>query len=164
MTQLAKAIQQLANTHLRDDVSVCIGEVTSVDVDARTCTVTTIGGNAVTDLVDVHLMAAVGDGLLVVPEIDSAVVVMWSKRMQPCVVMYSDIKEIYLTASNRITLNEGEFGGLVKVADLVDRLNKLEDAFNALNSKVNTLAPTPVILPLAPTVRAQIENPNVTHG
>jgi hypothetical protein len=161
---LRDAIQQLAGTHLIDQVSVSMAEVTAVDEDARTCSCSLIGGVSTNETPIVALMAEVDDGMLLIPAVGSTVILIWSKRMLPFVVMCSELETVYITASNKIILNEGEYGGLVKVADLVDRLNNLESKWNELNTKVNTLAPTPVIVPIIPTTRGQIENTNVIHG
>lgn len=158
------AIQQLAGTHLEDKTHLAIAQVVSVDVNACTCTVDQVSGKTSAKRFTVYLMPDVGDGLLLVPAIDSTVIIAWSDRNKPYVAMFSDLQDVYLDATGKITLNQGTEGGLVKVRDLVIRLNLIENAFNALNSKVNALAPTPVINPLVPTQVPQIENPNVTHG
>lgn len=162
--QLREAIRQLAGTHLIDQVYVSQAEVVTVDADNRTCSCQLIGSNATNEMPTVALMAEVDDGVVLVPAIGSTVILIWSNRMLPFVAMCSELETVYITASSKIVLNEGADGGLVRVVDLVTRLNNIENAFNALNTKVNALAPTPVIQPLALTTRTNIENTNVTHG
>ena len=162
--ELKEAIRQLAGTAVEESVYTVLAEVVTVDLDARTCTCQTIGGKTAAEMKTVSLMAEVSDGYLMEPEIGSTVIIAWSSRMLPYVVMFSDIKNIYLDASSKIIMNQGTYGGLVKVQDLVIRLNNIENAFNLLNAKVNALAPTPVIPNLTLTVRGNIENTNVTHG
>jgi hypothetical protein len=162
--QIRQAIQQLAGTHLTDTVHIAIAQVVSVDLSACTCTCEQVSGKTSAERKTVSLMADVADGILLVPAIDSTVIIAWSDRQLPYVAMFSDLQDVYLDALGKITLNQGTLGGLAKVRDLVVRLNLIENAFNALNAKVNTLAPSPVIQPLIQTVVADIENPNVTHG
>lgn len=161
---IKQAIRQLAGTHLVDNTHLAIAQVITVDVNACTCEVNQVTGKTSATRFTVALMPDVGDGWLLIPTIGSTVIIGWSDRNKPYVAMFSDLQDVYLDAMGKITLNQGIEGGLVKVRDLVARLNLIENAFNALNAKVNTLAPTPVINPLVPTQATQIENPNVTHG
>jgi hypothetical protein len=161
---IKQAIQQLAGTHLVDKTHMAVAHVVSVDVNACTCTVQQVTGSTSAERKTVSLMPVVGDGWLLIPAIDSTVIIAWSDRNQPYVAMFSDLQDVYLDALGKITLNQGIEGGVPKVRDLVVRMNLIENAFNALNSKVNSLAPTPVIPPLVPTQVINIENPNVTHG
>lgn len=170
--QIRAAVRKLAGTQLTDEVYLLPATVEAVDLTALTCDCTAIGGTAAVDLVGVRLMAEVDDGLVQVPAIGSTVLVMYSKRETPYIAMYSELQGFTLHIGNSavevdsdlIKLNGGNFGGLVKVSDLVSRLNAIENAFNALNTKVNGLAPTPVIPPITPTTKVQIENPIITHG
>lgn len=161
---IRQAIEQLAGTHLKDHTHLTVARVISVNLDACTCMVQQVGGKTSATRFEVFLMAEVSDGWLCVPAIDSTVIIGWSDRLKPYVAMFSDIQDVYLDATGKITLNQGTQGGLVKVRDMVIRMNLIENAFNALNAKVNTLAPTPVINPLVPTQVVDIENPNITHG
>lgn len=164
MSELRDAIQQLAGTQLDDRVETAMAEVVSVDLDNATCVCQLIGGKTTAEQKTVSLLPENDDGLLLIPAIGSTVIVSWTKRMLPYIAMFSELSDVFLDASGTIVINQGAFGGLVKVQDLVTRLNNIENAFNALNAKVNGLAPTPVIPNLTPTVRSNIENTNVTHG
>ncbi len=170
--QLIEAIQRLAGTHLSDEVYLVPCTVVSVDMDALTCDCSPIGGTAGTDLPNVALMAEVDDGEIRVPADNSVVLVMYSKRQKPFIALYSELAGIIINIGNSsfeidgasVTINDGSYGGLVKISDLVTRLNNIENAFNLLNTKVNGLAPTPVIPPISVTTQPMIENTLVTHG
>lgn len=170
--QIKQAIQKLAGTHLADEVYLIPCTVSAVDTDALTCDCIAIGGKAVTDIPNVALLAEVDNGMVLIPAIDSVVLVLFSKRQKPFICLFSELQEIFIDIGNSsidvnndgIKFNDGSFGGLVKISDLVTRLNNLENAFNELNAKVNTLAPTPVITPLEPTTNEMIENTKITHG
>jgi hypothetical protein len=162
--QLKQAIQQIAGTYLVDKVHMAVAQVISTDINACTCTCKLIHGNTTDEKITVSLMAEVSDGWLVIPANNSTVIIIWSDRQLPYVAMFSDIQDIYLDATGKITMNQGTQGGIPIAGSLVARLNLIENAFNALNAKVNALAPTPVIPNLVLTQIYQIENPNVTHG
>lgn len=161
---IRQAIQQLAGTHLVDKPHMAIAQVVSVNLDACTCTVEQVTGQTSAERKTVSLMADVGDGWLLAPAVGSTVIIAWSDRNLPYVAMFSDLQDVYLDAAGKITMNQGTDGGLVKVRDLVTRMNSIENSFNLLNAKVNGLAPTPVIPNLSLTTVTQIENPNITHG
>jgi hypothetical protein len=170
--QIIEAIQKIAGTQLADEVYMIPCTVESVDLDALTCDCIAVGGTAVTDIPGVQLMAEVDDGMYLVPSIGSIVLVIYSKRQPPFIALFSQLDDVVFNIGNSaleisttaVKINDGSFGGLVKVTEIVTRLNNIENGFNLLNTKVNALAPTPVIPPLVTTVRAMIENPIITHG
>jgi hypothetical protein len=174
--QIRQAIQQIAGTHLVDKPHLAIAQVISSDVQACTCTCEQVHGTTSAERKTVSLMADVGDGWLLIPTIGSTVVIAWSDRQLPYVAMFSDLQDVYLDATGKITMNQGTLGGLVKVRDLVTKLNALESKVNAIISSYNahvhpdpvsgtTGAPTvPITGTLTPTQVVDIENPNVTHG
>jgi len=121
--------------------------------------------------------------VLLIPTIGSTVLVTYSKYNDPFVSMFSDIDRIYLIGGNAgvditgnvVKLNNGTFGGLVKVTELVEKLNNLENLVNDLIVKYNihvhpvsgasTLVPTvPETGTLIPTIQDELENKKVTHG
>jgi hypothetical protein len=173
---IRQAIQQLAGAHLVDKPHVAIAQVISSDVQGCTCAVELVNAKTSEKKLTVSLMADVSDGLLMIPADGSTVVVAWSDRMLPYVAMFSDLKDVYLDATGKITMNQGTEGGLVKVRDLVVKLNNLENKVNAIIASYNahvhpdpasgtTGAPTvPITGTLTPTQVVDIENPNVTHG
>jgi hypothetical protein len=162
--KIREAVQQLAGTHLTDKVHIIPCVVDEVDLETRSCTCTPIGGKAATEITGVQLMAEVDDGLLLVPAIDSTVIVCYSDKNVPYIALYSELEKATLVTLNGIQFQGGELGGLVIISELLEKINNLESAFNLLNAKVNSLAPTPVIEPIIPTERSEIENTSVTHG
>jgi hypothetical protein len=168
MADIAKAIRELAGTRNQDEVKLYQCNVNSVDASKRTCNVTTITGNA-TLTFDAQITAGVSDGFFVVPEIDSMVFVLSSKYSLPFVVSYSDITDYIIMG--------GEFGGLVKVLELTQKLNNLENKVNEIISTFGThthnvinvgqqTAPTltPINGSLTVTQRAELENTRIKHG
>lgn len=177
MNELKQAIQQLAGTHLNDEVSLIACSVDSVDISARKCNCVAISGNGITELPNVQLMADVDDGFLLVPAEGSTVIVSFSKRNEPYVAMFSAIDKVLMTANN-FQFNDGSYGGLTRTDVLTEKINNLENLLNDLIEKYNThthpgvssgsSTSAPTVLQedqtITPTVRQEIENTTVIHG
>jgi hypothetical protein len=121
-------------------------------------------------LQNIRLVAEEFDKVFVlIPQIDSNVIVGMVDAQNGILLLASDIDEVYLRGT--------EHGGLVKVSELVDKLNNLENQVNdILTTLKNTtipLAPSGTypfaplyasINNLTPTQIADIENDKVKHG
>jgi hypothetical protein len=174
--QLAEAIQQLAGTKFMNPTMTVMAEVVSVDAAARTCVCTAISGTTTADIPEVHLMAETEDGLLLVPEIGSSVIVAYNNELIPFVVMYSGIESATFWVNGVITLKDGTLGGIPIVGALLQKINALENKVNQLLQAYNAHVHTdpvsgstgtpsiPVAGTLTPTQLVDIENKNVTHG
>lgn len=176
--QIRNAMQQLAGNRGDSKVQVVLATVDAVNVSERTCTVTTISGQGEVTFENVLLMASVEDGFLLIPKIDSTVIVSYNTFNQPYICLFSGIEKVLLVAGE-ILLNGDELGGLVKVIELTEKLNNLENKVNDIISKFNshthiltltsgtgTAAATaaPVNGTLTPTEQAEIENTTVKQG
>ena len=153
-----------ANKFIMPYSIVC--EVLAVTGDKCDCS--PVNGDA--DLIDVRLQASTTTGILITPTVGSNVVVSLLSNGSAFVSMYSDIDSIQLNGSN--------YDGLVKVNDLVTKLNNLENDLNTLKTAFSTWVTVPndggaalkvataswYAASLTPTVKANIENPLITHG
>lgn len=175
------AVQKMAGTFLKDNVLYAYGTVISVDDSNETCEVLLNTGEQQSLIPNVKLQAGIGDGLLLIPKEGSEVIVCYSSKdyVPPYIVLTSDIEFVYLVASNTITLNDGTYGGLVKVVDLVTKLNNIENDINklkqaflawtpvpndggaALKTSLNATYPSTA---LTLTNRNDIENTKINHG
>ncbi len=119
------------------------------------------------DLVNVQLIADEQTGFLLIPAVNSIVTVEYLSNEQYYVSQFSKLQ--------LIKLNGDENGGLVKVQELTDKLNDLENAFNQhlllynAHTHTETLSvTTPPIVPdtqiLLPTIKTELENQTVKHG
>lgn len=178
--ELIEAIKTIGGTQLIDTVYLIDCTVNSVDRDALTCDCTPIGGDADTDIPDVLLMAENNDGLVVFPTVGSTVKVAFSTRTDPFVIQWSEIDEVQIyiaaAAGGNATIydikqgaqqfNDGSYGGMVIVMNLISKINRLEEAINTLVLPVSgaTAGPpsTPPCIPV--TVQADLENTLITHG
>jgi hypothetical protein len=202
--QIIESIQRMAGTLLKDNVSVFAATVDSVNEEKRTCTVTSVTGQGAMTVENVQLMASVDDGFLLIPVVDSNVIVAYSTYNKPFIALFSGIEKVLLVAGENnasiqvdadgllfeiadtkikisdgeIKLNDGSMGGLVKVIQLTQKLNNLENKVNQLitayNSHVHTgvttgpgssaITPSTVSGTLTPTNRGDIENEKIVHG
>lgn len=176
MSEVATLIQIIAGTHRIANCYLTDAIVKSVNVSTRTCVVETLGGKVSSSLT-VRLMASVDDGCLILPSVDSTIVVLFSEQVAPIALMYSEV--------DRITWLGGEYDGVPIVSHPTDvnkgvlkRLNNIEDLLNDLISKYNThthiltltvgtgtAAPTLTreTSVLTPTQQSDIEHPNIKH-
>lgn len=141
--------------------------VDSVDLVNLTCYCIPINDDA--DITEVRLMANIDNGFLLIPEVNSIVVVSFLSDSSAYVSLVSKVSEIQLNGTN--------YDGLVKVQELTDKLNNLENKLNdlitACSSQVVTLAPSGTfplasfftsVTPLIPTQQTEIENQKVKQG
>lgn len=200
--KIRAAIQTISGVANDDKVNLILANVDSVDEAKRTCVVTSLNGKGQTTIENVQLMADVEDGILLIPSVDSTVIVSYSTYNQPYISLFSKLEKVLLVAgennasvqidedgllleiadtklliSDGLTqFNDGSLGGLVKVINLTQKLNNLENKVNSLLSAYNahthiltlstgtgTAAPTTSSVPgtLTPTQRGDIENEKV---
>ena len=141
--EIIEAIRALAGVQFYAEVYLFDAEVTAVDEAARTCDVKTLGGDTPLEIPDVRLMAEVEDGTLILPAVGSIVIVTYNKNLKPFVSQFSEVKKIVWTVGNssldvtddkKFVFNEGNNHGLVKVQELTDKLNTIEQDLNTLKS------------------------------
>lgn len=176
------AVQKMAGVFKKDNVSYVIAKVKSVS--GNKCSVITVTDDTEVTIEDVLLQTEVCDGLLITPKKDSNVLVALSVYNPPYIAMFSDIDEFYLqvgdssvTVKNngKIQFNDGSYGSLIKIQDLVTKLNNIENLLNQFigiynshthtNSAGTTTTPSaPETQTLTPTQLADIENNLITHG
>jgi hypothetical protein len=145
--------------------------VRSVNMDELTCDVELMDE---TEIPGVRLKAGVDgftDGLVQKPKIDSAVLIciVGNESSVRCVILFSEVEEVLFY--------NGANGGLIKIADLVNKLNTIENKVNevisSFNSHVHSGVTTgagssgpsasPIGSSLTNTVREDIENVKVKH-
>lgn len=150
---IQELIKQMAAAGVETYCKAC--SVDSVDEAARTIDCTPIDESA--PLMGVNLQAnqnsEVGD--VSFPVVDSYVVVAFISPMVAVVVMYDEIEKRLLTigemevmittdgivskvgemevtiTKDGVVINGGEFGGLIKIKEITDKINALVDAFNS---------------------------------
>lgn len=132
-------------------LTVFDAEVKSVDETARTCTIETIGGNTPIEINDVRLIPVVDDSFLIIPAVGSHIIVIYSNKIIPFIVQFSEIKKIILTIGKStldiedglFTFNGGDNDGIPKSKETAARLNKIEDDINKLKQAFTSWTPVP---------------------
>lgn len=164
--------------------------VTAVDPQAMTCTVTTTASK--TELFNVIIGAYRGAtfGMYAIPVVGSVVAVAYYSRNEAYITKMGAIESVQLDMGTSegegvtltiidgvITVNGGELGGLIAIADLTTKINDLVGTVDAiLNDYAAHTHPTaavgapspptvPVVIP-APAQFAQgdYENEDILHG
>jgi hypothetical protein len=163
--EIVEAIRKIANNEFTPYSIVC--EVESVNLIDKTCYCIPVNGDA--DLQNVRLNADKKDGFILIPKQNSLVVVSFINDSTAYISMVSEVDEI--------NLNGTSFDGIVKVNDLVTKLNNLENKVNTIISTFNshthvassfgsptTVPPVLVTGTLTPTVKTDLENEKIKHG
>lgn len=176
MSEVATLIQKLAGTHRIANCYLTDAIVKSVNISSRSCEVETLGGKVSSSLT-VRLMASVDDGCLIIPAVDSTIVILFSEQVAPIALMYSEV--------DRITWLGGEYDGVPIVSHPTDvtkgilaRLNNIEQKHNDLvnycsthnHPYLNGTTPATTSAPTIPstdttttTTSNQLEHPNIKH-
>jgi hypothetical protein len=160
--------------HLRDILGLnqpfqIIIPATVKAVNGNTCDVTPVNGEA--DILGVRL-ASEDDAtdFICIPTVGSVVMVGMIDGEMGIVVMFGKIDSVKIRGD--------QYGGLIKIEKLVDKINALE---NLVNNILDTLKTTTIPLapsgtyPFAPlyttfnditpvTSKGDLENPNIKHG
>jgi len=162
--------------------------VTSVDQVKRICTCSPVDGTA--DILEVQLesditlnsdnepIASDPKGFFIVPQIGSLVIVTFLAKDDAFISAWTEIKEV-IVITPQFTFNDGAFGGLTKLSDLVLRIKEYESLFTQLKTDFNAWTPVPhdgglalktILISgfLTKTVPnssvSEFENTNVIHG
>lgn len=162
---IADLIKKLAATN--DEIYSVICKV--VKVDGETAELAPLSGDA--NILGVKLIAGTSKTpILITPEADSIVIATFLSKDTAFISLYSEIETIKLRGD--------QYGGLIKIEELVKKINALEkqvnDLYTALVGIVVPLAPSGVfplapsfanIQPIAPTTqKSDLENEKVLHG
>ena len=118
---------------------------------------------------DVQLRAVVNgeeSGILITPKIGSYVTVadLSGDLTRIVVVGFSEVEKISIDAETDIVINGGGYGGLIKIEDLVDELNRLVQTFNSHTHVVpNGTSNAPSTLASSFST-STLENTKIRHG
>jgi hypothetical protein len=122
-TDIREAIRTLSGMdELSYETSIC--KVLSVDEPNFTCKCEPIDGSA--DFFGVLLNADKKKGFVLIPKVGSFVVISQMSETTSCVVMVSEVSQVYIAGD--------ENGGLVKIEVLKSALNTLQTEINTLKA------------------------------
>lgn len=162
-TDIKNAFKKLTETN--DEIYSIVCTVDSIDLTDKTCYCIPLNKSG--DLQGVRLMSDNKTGFLIIPRVNSIVLVTMLNETTGYVAMFSEVDEIQLNGDN--------YGGIPIIQNLVNKLNNLETAFNTHvtifnahvhpETTVNTLVPSvPDTQILTPTIVTDLENQTVLHG
>lgn len=164
---IADSIKKIAKED--EEIYSIVCKAKNINLTELKCDCSPIDGSA--DILEVRLMAEANTGFLIVPKNNSTVIVTMLNKFTGYVSMFSEIDEIRLNGDN--------YDGLVKISDLITKLNNLENKVNIIINTFNahthpyvnvstpaTTSPsaTPVVGTLTPTQQVELENQTVKHG
>lgn len=176
-------------TKLDTTVYSMICTVLEIDLTNNTIDCEPLDGGP--DVLGVQLVTQ-SNGFLIIPKKDSNVTITFIDDDNAFVSMYSDIDDIQMNLTNNLEINNDKtiilsttevqlngdnFDGLVKIGDLITKLNNLENKVNSIINTFNTHthvasslgSPTtppssPVTGTLTPTQQSDLENTKVKQG
>ena len=166
MSSTREIIESIRRISERTNNNAILAKVVNVDGNFVDCEQLDGGAN----LLGVKLLAQDQTGFLIVPKLDSTVMVSFENEATGYVSMFSEVEEIQLNGEN--------YEGLVRVADLTNKLNNLESDLNDLKqafaswvvvptdggAALKAITSTWYGAPLSPTMQGEIENTTVKHG
>lgn len=177
------AIRQIVGADGIKKAQIIMGTVTNVD--EKTCDVDITLGDACQSIKGVNLNSASNDGFTLIPANGSDILIALmpdnSAYMVACedidkAVCYIDENNSYEFDNNGFIWNGGNNGGLVKVIELTQKVNNLENLVNNLLTTLKTttipLAPSgtypfaplyAAFSALTPTTQTEIENTKIKH-
>jgi len=169
----------LSNTFGVDVPAVVFATVKSVDEDKRTCVCVPVNDKSVAEIPDVLISAIENDGQLKFPAVDSVVIIIRTAKNQPFIIKESDLSK-YLLIAEEILFNGNEFGGLVKIIELTQKMNEKLSTIKTIFSTIATAADagissaggTPGVVTayngvqatLTDYVKGDYENTEIKHG
>lgn len=174
---IINAVKLMSKSSDNNDFYPIVGTVKSVDLVENTCIVVP-NDDLLPDIYEVRLSVNDGTtpGMVLVPTIGSGVIVNTLLGGDAVISMFSSIDNMYL--------NGTDYGGLVMVKELTNKLNALENDLNKLKLVMIDIATagsgsagTPVtngtlaavvasypVVPIVPTLTAELENKTISQG
>jgi hypothetical protein len=175
-------LRDITNDKTAQIYSVAV-KITAVDETARTCDCEPLNGDP--EFFDVRLQSVISgaDGFVLIPAVDSVGIVTFVNNTTGYLATCSKIDKMIVKSDVEILIdcedikfNGGSNGGLIKINDLVSKLNaveqKVNDLITACSSVVVALAPAGTfplasfftsVTPLTPTQTTDIENDKIKH-
>jgi hypothetical protein len=148
-----------------------------VDETERTIDATPLNGDA--EIFNIRLQSEINsnNGLCIFPVVGSVVIVTFMNNLTGFVSTFSEIDKILIDATNEVVFDGGTNGGFVKVTELTNKINVLENDINTLKTLLSTWVPVPsdgaaslkatlstyFSQNITPTIKTDIENDKIKH-
>lgn len=173
--KIVDTIRKMVNGDYDFQFNAIVGTVTSVDEAQRVCDVQPLLDDA--KFLGVRLQGAEGlaTGFVMIPKVDSYVIILPLDEFEACVVLTTEIDKI-LIDTELTQFNGGDNGGLINIEDLVTKLNNLENRVNTIGNLMKThvhidplsgttgiISSVPTYTNLGITDRGDLEDTKITH-
>ena len=166
-------IQTWAN---KQEIYLKIGAASNINTNEFTFDFTPGDGGAAISC-EMQMIQSGSGSIIIIPAEGSLVLVGYRDNANPYCLFVEIADDIYINAENTIVFNGGNNEGLVKVSELTEKLNNLEEDINDLKTVFSTWAPSPndggaalktaaatwYASQLVKTLQSEIENTNVKH-
>ena len=135
-----------------------------LSVDGAVCKVSRVRDGMVIDRVRLNAISTADKGIVVTPKTGTYVLVSRLGEVNWFVTLCGEVEKISIDAEADIVINGGGYGGLIKIEDLVDELNRLVQTFNSHTHVVpNGTSNAPSTLASSFST-STLENTKVRHG
>ncbi len=135
-----------------------------LSVDGAACKVSRVRDGMVIDRVRLNAISTADKGIVVTPKTGTYVLISRLGEVNWFVTLCGEVEKISIDAETDIVINGGGYGGLIKIEDLVDELNRLVQTFNSHTHVVpNGTSNTPSTLASSFST-STLENTKVRHG
>jgi hypothetical protein len=159
-------------------------KITAVDETARTCDCEPLNGDP--EFFDVRLQSVISgtDGFVLIPSVDSIGIVTFVNNTTGYLATCSKVDKVILKSDIQILIdcediqfNGGTNDGLIKINDLITKLNAVENDLNDLKTVLSAWVPVPQdggaslktasanwsTAIITPTQKSDIENDKIKH-
>jgi len=160
----------------QENIYTILGKATGVDEAKRTCNLEPFDETAKRTGCRLQGIISNTNGFVQIPKEDSTIAVTFFDNQKGYVSLFTELEKIIID-TDLVQFNGGLLDGLTKINEVVTKLNNLETEENTL--KANFAAWLPVVMdggaalkaitapwaasPLTLTVKADIEDPKITH-
>ncbi len=135
-----------------------------LSVDGAVCKVSRVRDGMVIDRVRLNAISTADKGIVVTPKTGTYVLVSRLGEVNWFVTLCGEVEKISIDAEADIVINGGGYGGLIKIEDLVDELNRLVQTFNSHTHVVpNGTSNAPSTLASSFST-STLENTKIRHG
>lgn len=113
-----------------------------LSVDGAVCKVSRVRDGMVIDRVRLNAISTADKGIVVTPKTGTYVLISRLGEVNWFVTLCGEVEKISIDAEADIVINGGQLGGLIKIEELVNRLNYIENKIGDLMDVFNNWEPT----------------------
>ena len=135
-----------------------------LSVDGAACKVSRVRDGMVIDKVRLNAISTADKGIVVTPKTGTYVLVSRLGEVNWFVTLCGEVEKISIDTEADIVINGGGHGGLIKIEDLVDELNRLVQTFNSHTHVVPNGTSNAPSTPASSFSTSTLENTKIKHG